>query len=322
MRDTPLVSVIIPVFNGASYIREALRSVAEQTYSNLEIVVVDDGSSDSSASIVEQLRDPRIKLHKQDNQGRCAARNRGLELSSGELLKYLDQDDILDSDSIRSQVDDLSTEGPSVISMGTLKVFDTNVRDSVDLGFFHRFARCSDPIDFYYTLGEHAVQTSVWLTPRLLHLKGGYWDTSLQDNPMDDGELFMRILMNATAVKYCSRSLVYHRRGSANRGSSHTTPMRIVSCFRSLELCTQHLLNRENSPKTREICARMFKHYLYMHFSFDRSLRKSAFKRMKDLGFPKVNYYLGGMTFRILDRVFGPRVALRIRWICGRMGRQ
>jgi hypothetical protein len=89
----PRVSVIIPLFNKAPFIGRALQSVAAQTFADSEVIVVDDGSSDGGAKIVEQFNDARVRLIKQDNAGPGAARNRGLAEAQGELIAFLDADD-------------------------------------------------------------------------------------------------------------------------------------------------------------------------------------------------------------------------------------
>jgi len=88
------VSVIIPAYNGDRYLNEAIDSVLNQTYSNTEIIVVDDGSTDRTQ---QQLRSygARIRSVYQNNQGVAAARNHGLQLAQGELIAFLDQDDVL-----------------------------------------------------------------------------------------------------------------------------------------------------------------------------------------------------------------------------------
>lgn len=97
-----LISIIIPVYNLDKYIDECLRSIINQDYNNLEIIVVDDGSTDNTRLIVNQWqeKDSRIKLISQDNSGVSAARNRGIEASIGEFIMFVDGDDWIDEDCV------------------------------------------------------------------------------------------------------------------------------------------------------------------------------------------------------------------------------
>jgi cellulose synthase/poly-beta-1,6-N-acetylglucosamine synthase-like glycosyltransferase len=98
MRD-PRVSVIVPCYNAAAYLREALASVLAQTHAPWEVIVVDDGSSDGSGAIAASFGPP-LRCHRQDNQGIAAARNQDLRLAGGDLITFLDADDVWPWDSL------------------------------------------------------------------------------------------------------------------------------------------------------------------------------------------------------------------------------
>src|SRR3982751_2380169 len=103
--ELPLVSVIIPVHNGAKYLRAALESVLAQTYSPFEVIVVDDGSVDDSGVIAQSFNDVRY-IH-QANQGVAAARNHGIEAARGDFFAFLDQDDLWTPEKLTFEVDHL-----------------------------------------------------------------------------------------------------------------------------------------------------------------------------------------------------------------------
>jgi glycosyltransferase involved in cell wall biosynthesis len=111
-----VVSVIIPAYNAAATLDETLRSVRSQTYRNLEIVIVDDGSRDETVAIVEHHRsvDPRIRLIEQANAGVAAARNRGIAETSGRYIAPIDADDLWSPDKIERQVEAMRRGGGRV----------------------------------------------------------------------------------------------------------------------------------------------------------------------------------------------------------------
>ena len=93
-----IISVIIPVYNVENYIEKCLNSIVNQTYNNLEIIIIDDGSTDNSIAIAEKIaeNDKRIRIISQVNQGVSSARNLGLDNASGEYILFIDSDDWLD----------------------------------------------------------------------------------------------------------------------------------------------------------------------------------------------------------------------------------
>lgn len=94
------ISVILPVFNGEKYLKKAIESVLNQTFTNLELIIVNDGSTDDSLNIINEFDDDRIKLINQANQGPGAARNNALEIATGKYIMYLDSDDYFTSDAL------------------------------------------------------------------------------------------------------------------------------------------------------------------------------------------------------------------------------
>jgi len=115
--NKPLVSMVIPTYNYADYLPTAISSCLQQTYGNLEIIVVDDGSTDNTTAVIEKFRES-IRYIRQANQGVSSARNRGLEEARGSFITFLDADDSLTTDSIemRAQILNDNKDADFVIS--------------------------------------------------------------------------------------------------------------------------------------------------------------------------------------------------------------
>ena len=106
MNQNPALSVIIPVYNVEPYLAEALDCIVGQSFSDMEILCVNDGSTDRSPEILAEYAaaNPRIRIIDQENQGLSAARNRGLEEAHGEFVYYFDSDDLLDTEAFEALV--------------------------------------------------------------------------------------------------------------------------------------------------------------------------------------------------------------------------
>ena len=96
----PEVSIVIPAYNAAKFLPTAVESVLAQTFSNWELIIVNDGSKDSTLSVAQRFSDPRIRVVDQPNQGVSAARNRGIADARGELIRFLDADDALEKENL------------------------------------------------------------------------------------------------------------------------------------------------------------------------------------------------------------------------------
>ncbi len=113
--DQPLVSIIIPCYNAERYIAEAIDSALAQTYPKIEVIVIDDGSTDGSLAVIRSFGD-RIRWETGPNRGACAARNRGIALARGALIQFLDADDLLHPNKLERQVPHALKTGANAIS--------------------------------------------------------------------------------------------------------------------------------------------------------------------------------------------------------------
>jgi len=118
----PTVSVIVPVFNDAAYLAEALDSVFGQTRPVDEVIVIDDGSTDGSDRVAEGYL-PRITLVRQENQGISSARNAGLKVARGEMIAFLDADDLWTRDSVASRLERLEADDEPDLVYGGAEQF-------------------------------------------------------------------------------------------------------------------------------------------------------------------------------------------------------
>lgn len=116
MNKYPLISLIIPCYNAQQTLEKCLNSVVQQSYKNLEIIVIDDGSKDDTSKIYEnfQNQDDRIKVYKQDNSGVSKARNRGVSEATGELICFVDSDDWVETDYCKELYDLLVKENADI----------------------------------------------------------------------------------------------------------------------------------------------------------------------------------------------------------------
>lgn len=233
MSSTPLVlpkvSILIPCYNAERWIAQAIQSALDQTYPNKEVIVVDDGSSDSSLEIIKRFGD-HIYWETQSNQGGNIARNRLLELSSGEWLQYLDADDYLQPTKIERQVQYLSHH-PQTDVLYSPSIFefwnDGTPRQEV--------LPIPEPHDPWILLARwHLPQTGSPLWRKQAIIDVGGWKP---DQPCcQEHELYSRLLM---AEK---RFLYFAEAGSIYRQWSETTV-----CKRNKPEVFRHRLDIEST---------------------------------------------------------------------------
>lgn len=120
----PVISVIIPVFNGEKTIKETIQSVLNQTFTDLEVIVINDGSQDSTLSVVSSIEDPRLKVFSYENAGVANSRNRGFSHASGEFISFLDADDLWTPDKLEAQLKALQAHPQAAVAYSWVDYID------------------------------------------------------------------------------------------------------------------------------------------------------------------------------------------------------
>ena len=195
----PLVSIIIPVYNSASFVVEAVRSALDQTYQNVEVIVVDDGSTDNSPALVKNIHDERLRVFSQINQGACVARNRGIAEALGAYVKFLDSDDILYPDAVAVQLEQQSMLGKDEVVFGDFDFIDEQGNVFYE-NVFNEKAFLSEDQDFWFlTNWEMLITCPLHRREYLVEYKGF-------DNRLRGGqESFLHLKLSMKGVKFVYR---------------------------------------------------------------------------------------------------------------------
>ena len=211
----PLVSVIIPCYNAERFIREAVDSILAQTWSELEVIVVDDGSGDRSAAILKTISDPRLKIITQKNAGMAAALNTGIEQAEGDFIARQDADDISLPERITAQMEVLLSNNDLVLC-GTHAVIVDG--DGVPTGRVHDHPATDEALKFFLIFDNPFVHSSVIFRRRAFTTAGGY-DTT--EHPLlQDFELWYKM---AVAGEITNIPVVLQKYRELKTGISATT---------------------------------------------------------------------------------------------------
>lgn len=315
--NNPLVSILIPVYNAENYVAEAIESALNQTYKNIEIIIVDDGSTDKSWEIIESYRKKYpniIKTYQQENKGACAARNKAFELSSGQYIQYLDADDLLAENKIEEQTILFKKFGNNnkIITSCSWVRFKNNPKDAkIDRQYIDK--DYDNPIDWLIDSwrGKGMGQTNIWLIPRDIIDAVGKWNEQLKKN--QDGEFFCRVLLKSNKIIYSNNSIVYYRdtENSITNIFSYETSEHTL---KSYELYCDYLSRYLDQKKVRLALATNFSSfysYVYPHYP---DLLARAEKKINELGFKSFPLN-GGRNFKLLSSLIGVKKATHFRSI-------
>jgi glycosyltransferase involved in cell wall biosynthesis len=202
MDDLPLVSAIIPVLNGERFLAAAVASIRRQRYPRIEVIVVDDGSTDGTVAVASSLGDG-VRCVSQANAGPPAARNRGLELARGNLIAFLDADDLWSEDKLEVQAGRMLADPEVDAVMGTTQIFlrSAAMDDATTLG------EPAGPPALLLSLGSALFRREVFD-------RVGRFDVSQRMD--DDVDWFLRALEAGVRVLPLRNVVQYYRRHDRN----------------------------------------------------------------------------------------------------------
>jgi GT2 family glycosyltransferase len=314
----PAVSVIMPVFNAAAFVEEAVNSVLEQTLQDLELVIVNDGSTDQSAAILNRFDDPRIRVLHQANSGQSAAINRGVRESYGEFIKIVDADDWINPGHLESQL--ASVQGfshqLSACRWGYFQKDFTRpiVRDE------HANRDYSDPLEWIVdslTLDEGMMGGWKWLIPRAVWERSGGYDERLSLN--NDFHASIAIMLASGGVRFAPEAVYSYRKGLSGALSGTRSRKSMLSALRTTQQGCRLLLLREDSSRIRRLCANRYQRWAFDFFPEHPDLADAAERAATELGGSSVEF-TGGWAGRTVSRMIGWRNTRRLQSLAVRAG--
>lgn len=254
MMQVPKVSIIIPVYNQEQFLAETFESLFAQTYGNIEIIAIDDGSRDGSVRALESFRDDRLIVKVQQNAGQAAAINRGLESAVGDLVKIMDGDDILSPNHIQAQVAAIAGQ-ETMVASSRWTYFISNpatarfVDEKTDRDY-------NDPFDWILdTLTDSRGMFGAWqwLIPRAVIDHAGFWNEELSLEA--DLEFTIRVLLASNGIRFAEDAKLYYRKGVSSSMSRVKNKSFLESAIRATELTTARLLEKHDIEQMRRLCA-------------------------------------------------------------------
>lgn len=289
--DRPLVSVIIPLYNAEKYIDECLESVLNQSWTPLEVLVIDDGSTDLSYQKAKQYAGNKVQVFKQVNQGASVARNFGILKSRGSVLQFMDADDLLSRDKIEKQMAVLSENDGHLAICDTVHFDDGTYPYSQPPTLEWFSSGRHEPYDFLIKLYSGKlldksyggmVQPNAWLTPRKVIEKAGLWDP--MRCPDDDGEFFCRVVLASKGVIYAPGSINYYRKFKS--GLSLSARKDYISSSNILiatDKKARHLLTYADTDLSRLAISRLYWENAFMFYPVFKELSLLAESKARQI---------------------------------------
>jgi len=310
----------MPVYNAERYLRASVESVLAQTFGDLELIAINDGSSDGSLDILNAIDDPRLRVETQANAGQCAAQNRGFELARGRYIKFCDQDDLLNPEHIAAQIERMGERDDILVSSRWAYFVDDPSTARFHEEHTHR--DYEQPIDWICdSMDRDAAMMGgwMWLIPRALAERAGRWDVRL--GLANDFEYSIRLLRHAGGVRYAADAKVFYRKGVEGSQTHSYSHRSLASALLGTELAADNILALEDSTRTRRICADRFQRWLYHVYPQHPELAAQAEAAVAAHGGSELPPQ-GGALFANLLRFVSWRTIRRMQHLAYRSGWQ
>ncbi|RYY07627.1 MAG: glycosyltransferase family 2 protein [Sphingobacteriaceae bacterium] len=229
----PLVSIVIPVYNASLFVAETIESTLKQSYQNIELILVDDGSEDNSYEIAKQYESPNVTVVKQANKGASAARNYGIRLAKGDYVQFLDADDFLHPQKIEYQLNTLKAYSDLHLIGGTWQRFIKNLDQLYGevAPSTRQEVQCFNNVD--WLIKRPMMIPNTWLVSKKLINLVGPWDEQISLN--DDGEYFYRVIAASAGVVIDRKAATYYRSFNNSSLSSRNGRKAMLSWIQSIQ---------------------------------------------------------------------------------------
>jgi glycosyltransferase involved in cell wall biosynthesis len=298
------VSVLVACFNAEKWIGQAIQSVLNQTHTNLELIIVNDGSTDKSAEIISSFKDDRILLVSTTNRGASKARNLAFENSSGEYVIFFDADDLLALNHLQELVKEISNTDNSVAFAPLSNFIDNPSPTGFEIRPSQRDCSGPDWLISEWMDGYPMMQSGMFLLPRHLIVEHGGWDIDLTLD--DDFEMFARLLSKVEKMIFAPNARIFYRRSVANSLSSQKSKVAIRSSIESIRAGVKQLLSAKDTPEARLACANILQKAVYDQFPRFPSEMKRLQAQVNELGGADILPH-GPPMFDLLWPIFGWR---------------
>jgi glycosyltransferase involved in cell wall biosynthesis len=312
--STPLVSVCIPCYNSGKYIGKTITCLLNQTYKNIEIIVVDDGSEDETQSILKSIQDKRFKYIIQPNKGASAARNAAFKLSTGGFIKFMDADDLINNACIQNQLAQI-IEKPDCIASAKWGRFYTNDASDFKLApekIYRDLSGIDWLVNSLIDSGANMMQPGIFLMPRNIIETAGQWNEEL--SLIDDFEYMVRVISSCLYVLFCEEAVLMYRSGISNNLSGKKSRKHMKSAFIALNLGIERILEIKNDSRSRLACANTYQMWAYQFYPYHRELCNKTEQQIIKLGGSNISLG-GGKMYILLTKLIGWKKAKKLKML-------